>query len=66
MPRNRPSGRISCRKPGSRKPMIISNTPGSSNPWAACARYLMKRPLMMITSSTALTALRVNSTSRDK
>ncbi|MDT4863526.1 hypothetical protein FQZ97_982390 [compost metagenome] len=66
MPRNNPSGRISCRNPGKRKPMIRNNTPGSNKPWAAWARYLMKRPLMMITSSTALIALRVTSTSRDK
>ncbi|MOA58558.1 hypothetical protein D3C78_1829760 [compost metagenome] len=66
MPRNNPSGRINCKKPGRRKPMIRNSEPGSRAPEAAWARYLMKRPLMMMTSSTALTALRVTSTSRDK
>jgi hypothetical protein len=46
--------------------MIRNSEPGSRRPAAAWARYLMKRPLMMMTSSTALTALKVNRTSRDR
>src|SRR5690606_37864920 len=62
--RNMARGTISTRKPGTRKAMMVNSTPGSSCPAAACARYLMKRPLMMMISSTPLTAASVVNTSR--